>query len=75
MQILSAAAYHCWTNLFEQYGTNMRKLTQTVSPDSASVQYRIILQGGEEKGWVCHSVSGEIEEIAQADLKNSTYGN
>jgi hypothetical protein len=56
---------HCWTSLFEQYGTNMLKLTQTVTPGSASVKYRITLQSGEEKGLVCHSAFGKVAEITQ----------
>ncbi|MFA7242602.1 MAG: hypothetical protein WC091_21040 [Sulfuricellaceae bacterium] len=61
----SKGVAHCWINLFEQYGTNMLKLTQTVPPGSASVQYRITLQGGEEKGLVCHSAFGKVTEAAQ----------
>jgi hypothetical protein len=56
---------HCWASLFEQYGANMLAVTQTVSADSASVKYRISLQGGEEKVLVCHSASGKVTETEQ----------
>lgn len=54
---------HCWSSLFEEYGANMRKVTQTVSAGSASVKYRITLQGGEEKELVCHPASGKVAEV------------
>jgi hypothetical protein len=53
---------HCWTSLFEQYGVNMLKVTQNVATGSASVKYRIALQGGEEKELVCHPASGKVTE-------------
>lgn len=56
---------HCWTSMFEQYGTNMLKLTQSVSTGGALVKYRINLQGGEEKELVCHSAFGKVAEITQ----------
>jgi hypothetical protein len=55
----------CWTSLFEEYGTNMLKVTQTVSADSALVKYRITLQSGEEKELICHSASGNLTEAEQ----------
>ena len=52
----------CWSSLFEQYGANIMKLTQAVSTGSASVKYRITLQGGKEKELVCYPASGKVAE-------------
>jgi len=52
----------CWSSLFEEYGVNMLKVTQTVSADTVWVNYRITLQGGEEKELVCHSTSGKVTQ-------------
>jgi cytochrome b561 len=56
---------HCWTRLFEQYGANMAKVTQTVSADSALVNYHVTLQGGKEMELVCHPASGKVMEAEQ----------
>ena len=60
-----AGIAHCWSGLFEQYGTNLLKVTQTVSAGSASVKYRITLQGGEEKDLVCNPASGKVDKTEQ----------
>ena len=52
----------CWTNLFEQYGANMLKVTQSVAADNAWVKYRITLQGGDEKDLVCYPTSAKVVE-------------
>lgn len=56
---------HCWTSLFDQYGANMLKVTQTVSIDNAWVDYRVFLKNGEEKALVCHPASGKVSEAGQ----------
>lgn len=68
----------CWSSLFEEYGANMLKVTQTVSTDSVWVKYRITLQGGEKKELVCHTTSGKVGEAGmdtQTDWKMLPHGN